>query len=124
MTEVKDIRNIGSLMAWITENILDDERLCGTKDIRREAEWFIACSYAHGWGDHRLKDNAYIVLEGITSLEGNDEQAEMMLMITWEDSDYDDSNLPHAIESMEMQLTNHFQIEFVDNQVQRFEDNA
>jgi len=27
MTEVKDIRNIGSLMAWITENILDDERL-------------------------------------------------------------------------------------------------
>jgi len=122
ITEVKDIRSIEALMMWITENIRMDERLCGEKGIRVEAEWFIACSYASYWSDNRLKDNACIVLEGIIPLEGNDEQAEMMLMINWDDSDYDSVNLPCAIEAMEMQLANHFQIEFVDNQIQRFED--
>lgn len=122
-TEIKDIRDIDSLMMWITENIHMSERLTGDKGIRAEAEWFLACNEAASWLDNRRKDNAYFVLNGITPLKGNNEQARRMLMINWDDSDYDSVNLPCAIESMEMQLANHFNIEFVDNQIQRFPDN-
>lgn len=121
MTEVKDIRDIDSLMMWITENIYMDQRLCGDRGIRIEAEWFLASNEAACWIDNLRRDNAEFVLKGIVPLEGNDEQAKHMLMINWEDSDYDPVNLPGAIESMEMQLGNHFGIDFIDHQIQRFE---
>ncbi len=117
--ELKEIRTIETLMKWIEENIKN--RMCGG-DLREEAEWFLACSYAAGWSENRTKDNAYFVLEGMTPLKGNDEEAKNHIDIFWEDADHDAEYLDDAIETLKNQLEWHWAITIVDGQVCRVDE--
>ena len=99
--QIKEIKDINSLMKWIDENIEKPMTSGGTRD---EAEWFLACTQAEGWCENRTKDNAYFILEGITPLKGSDEVANEIIS----DQFWQEDDEAYNIECLEINIKTHW----------------
>lgn len=75
--KLTDMKTIHDLMEWIEENVPSDKRM--HEDVRSEAEWFLAYNQAVGYSDARIKDLAWLWLDGVDTLKGNDEVANAII---------------------------------------------